>query len=445
MTLAPSAVVIGLTGPFGSGCTTAAEILKSRLRYYEFRISDIVRERWNRENPGVKPSRGDLQRLGNQIRKDAADPGALAWLAVQELEALKTEEIEWLVLDGIRNVGEIESLKERFGRRFYLLALECGMSDRLDRLVEVYGTEREGRERFRADNERDRDQEDPIGQQVELCVDAADVVIINDNRTTLHEFKGKLTQYVRLVTGERPRYARPAEILMNLAYSAAHGSKCLKRQVGAVVVLAPPLEPGEVVGQGYNENPSSTRPCVEEPKYGASAETNTPGRCYRDIVRFDSFMDLADQGAKCPNCGDTIKEPTRQEPRWLCVSCEVNLEDYFWPERAMWWCTAVHAEVAAILVAGLRARGATLYTTTFPCFQCAEKIVQAGIKSVVFTEPYPDIRAAGRLQIAGVKTTRFEGVRSGRFHEIFSRARPYVSRQRTAMSQKKQTGSTNGS
>lgn len=37
-----------------------------------------------------------------------------------------------------------------------------------------------------------------------------------------------------VVGGTKPRYARPDEILMNLAYSASHGSKCLKRQVGAV-------------------------------------------------------------------------------------------------------------------------------------------------------------------------------------------------------------------
>jgi deoxycytidylate deaminase len=98
----------------------------------------------------------------------------------------------------------------------------------------------------------------------------------------------------------------------------------------------------------------------------------------------------------------------------------------------MSWCTAVHAEVAAIMAAGWRAQGTTLYTTTFPCFQCAEKIIQAGIKYIVFTEPYADIRAADRLQIAGIKTLRFEGIRSGRFDEIFSHARPYVSKQRQA-------------
>ena len=83
-------------------------------------------------------------------------------------------------------------------------------------------------------------------------------------------------------------------------------------------------------------------------------------------------------------------------------------------------CTAVHAEIQAIFASEARASGATLYTTTFPCFQCAEKIAHAGIKYVVYTEPYPDVRAAERLKLAGIMVARFEGVRSSRFYDLFS-------------------------
>jgi len=210
---------------------------------------------------------------------------------------------------------------------------------------------------------------------------------------------------------------------MNMAYSASHGSKCIKRQVGAVLVNALPNVVGEVVGLGFNENPINTRPCIEEPKYGADLERHLPGKCYRDIVRQDSFVMLTTKGSRCPGCGEKMELSDRLGPPWKCRHCEVDLEDYFWPERAMTLCTAVHAEVAAVLSAGGRAKNTTLYTTTFPCFQCAEKITQAGIANIVFNEPYPDIRAAARLEIAGIRVRRFEGVRSRRFDEIFSKAR----------------------
>ena len=95
-------------------------------------------------------------------------------------------------------------------------------------------------------------------------------------------------------------------------------------------------------------------------------------------------------------------------------------------------CTAVHAEVAAILSAAGRTKDTTLYTTTFPCFQCAEKIAQAGITNIVFNEVYPDIRAAERLDIAGINVLRFEGIRSRRFDEIFSKAQKSAEKKRSS-------------
>jgi deoxycytidylate deaminase len=84
----------------------------------------------------------------------------------------------------------------------------------------------------------------------------------------------------------------------------------------------------------------------------------------------------------------------------------------------------VHAEVWAILAAGGRARGGVLYTTTFPCAQCAEKIIQAGIAKVVFTESYPDPYGAERLRLGQIELEQFEGVRSSSFERIFSRIKP---------------------
>jgi tRNA(Arg) A34 adenosine deaminase TadA len=38
---------------------------------------------------------------------------------------------------------------------------------------------------------------------------------------------------------------------------------------------------------------------------------------------------------------------------------------------------------------GIQIDGTTLYTTTFPCHNCAKHIVASGIKRVVYIEPYP--------------------------------------------------------
>lgn len=58
---------------------------------------------------------------------------------------------------------------------------------------------------------------------------------------------------------------------------------------------------------------------------------------------------------------------------------------------------AVHAEMAAITHAarsGVRLQDARLFCTTFPCHICARHIVAAGIRDVVFVEPYEKSRTA---------------------------------------------------
>lgn len=46
-------------------------------------------------------------------------------------------------------------------------------------------------------------------------------------------------------------------------------------------------------------------------------------------------------------------------------------------------CIAVHAEANALLLAGVKARGATLYCTRRPCAGCSKLIAAAGIARVV--------------------------------------------------------------
>jgi len=53
----------------------------------------------------------------------------------------------------------------------------------------------------------------------------------------------------------------------------------------------------------------------------------------------------------------------------------------------------LHAEANALMKLakyGSSANGATLYTTTSPCFECAKLIYQSGIKKLVYSEFYTD-------------------------------------------------------
>lgn len=71
----------------------------------------------------------------------------------------------------------------------------------------------------------------------------------------------------------------------------------------------------------------------------------------------------------------------------------------------------VHAELNALLQCafhGAPSRGALLFTTAFPCLDCAKALVQAGIARVVYRDPYPDPHSRDVLEGAGVRLDRLE-------------------------------------
>lgn len=62
--------------------------------------------------------------------------------------------------------------------------------------------------------------------------------------------------------------------------------------------------------------------------------------------------------------------------------------------------TVLHAETNAITKVArstMSSDGATMYTTTSPCNECAKLIIQAGIKRVVFHEEYHSSTKAFKL------------------------------------------------
>jgi deoxycytidylate deaminase len=353
----PSALV-GLTGAFGSGCTTAAKFLRDGRGFSLLKLSDPIKQEWERTHVGVTPTRYDLQRLGDELRS-SHHTGILVERVLADFEGANQDSTEpKLVIDGIRNSGEVAYLRDRFGYRFTLVGVLAPNDARWDRIEGSAYTDRGlGLADYLADDQRDKNEETPYGQQVELCLDRADILINNAGLTS--DLRKKVLDFVDLATGTKLRGANKKEILMNIAYSAAHSSKCIKRHVGAVVVDTK----GQVVGVGYNENPLGTKPCIEEKEYDF--------KCFRDIIRNQKFEQLMAAEARCPKCGEKLV--VEAGPPWRCQSCvtnglKKNLEDFFFPDRAMNWCTAIHAEVWALLAAGERTEGGTLYTTTFPCF-----------------------------------------------------------------------------
>ncbi|KAJ3330337.1 Deoxycytidine monophosphate (dCMP) deaminase [Blyttiomyces sp. JEL0837] len=158
---------------------------------------------------------------------------------------------------------------------------------------------------------------------------SADVRIINSSRG-VEGFWKVLQDEVDLVNPER---LRPGWDLyfMRLCDLAAQRSNCMKRRVGCIIA-----KDRRVIATGYNGTPRGLKNCNE----GGCA------RCNENAVR-GSQLDM---------------------------------------------CLCLHAEENALLEAGRErvANGGAsiLYCNTCPCVGCAKKIIQAGVKEVVYSQSY---------------------------------------------------------
>lgn len=69
----------------------------------------------------------------------------------------------------------------------------------------------------------------------------------------------------------------------------------------------------------------------------------------------------------------------------------------------------LHAEsnaIAKLAKSTISSKGAHLYVTMSPCFQCAKLIIQSGIKHVFYCEEYRDTKGLELLEKANIGVTK---------------------------------------
>lgn len=372
--------VIGLVGPFGSGCSYVAKKLMNSHGYEVFSLSDMLREEYKNDHPncGV-PSRTELQDYGDKVRKEkGAD-----YLARKVSDKIGSDDSKKYVIDSIRNPNEINFLRKKYAE-FFLFGIFAEREIRWERVHKKYNDDKR---EFLKDDGRDGNEKCEYGQRVTDSFRMADIVILNNQKINIGsdneiEFDKKLDNNVRMIEGNKEFKPDPIETNMCAAYATSLRSSCLKRKVGAVIVDSV----GAIYSSGYNEVPAVSCSCKSE-----------YGECYRDKLKNDYRTDLK----------DIIMSEEEQKKAYNLFVKDFKILDY---------CRSLHAEENAILnvarfgISPYIISKSTLYTTTYPCNLCANKIAQLGIKEVVYFEPYPMDEAKKTLTQGGVKQTPFEGV-----------------------------------
>ncbi|MBI2546929.1 MAG: AAA family ATPase [Candidatus Aenigmarchaeota archaeon] len=182
--------VIGLTGTIGSGKDFVREMLEKSLGVTSVRLSDLLDTSVLKKRK-ITLTRNIQQNLGDELRQKYGTH-VLAKIAVDFMKP--TDKIK--VIDGIRNPGEIEFLKNMFGENFELIAVDAPQKVRFERVVKRSRlSDPKTWEEFVAVDERDQGKDQPpYGQQVGKCIEMADVVLQNDG--TMEDFQKKVEEII---------------------------------------------------------------------------------------------------------------------------------------------------------------------------------------------------------------------------------------------------------
>lgn len=390
-------LVIGFVGPIGSGISYSAnifvELLKSQFGYQgkSLKVSSIINQSTkilgeDTVDPADPKRTEKLQHYGTQLRETFGNTYLVEKIVQQinldrgETEGLPKARRHFTVVDSIKHPDEVRRLREIYGETFWLIGIFAPDEVRRSRLIAEGNSENYVVEIFK----RDEDEGVRAGQRVRDAMFLADFFIRNDgdNDKNLRRTVERFLDVMFAIGVQTPTKDESA---MYAATSAAAESACLSRQVGAVIAN----ENGEIIGMGNND----------VPKFGGGLYSQEDGdgdhRCFqwrgklchndfrKDEIIARIALALGEAGLFNSKSGAIDTKRQARVTEVLRGSDVKNLIEFS---------RAVHAEMEAIISVARNGKsglvGGTLYSTTFPCHSCARHVVAAGIKRVIYIEPY---------------------------------------------------------
>lgn len=382
-------LVFGLVYPLGTDRRQVLEALKDHLNKYGYRMEHMrLSDRLESLNLTTDlASEPEAQRIetrmdaGNEARRLAERADFLSLAAVSDIsrqrESSQGEPLPHqrtaFVLDSLKRSEEIAALHEIYGAGFFLIGISASESDRRRHLTQDKNIPAPDAQHLM---QRDLDEAEPLGQKTRAAYHLAHVFVSLDDSQQDTGWKAQLWRFVDLVFGHPYHTPTRDEHAMYLAYAASCRSGDLSRQVGAAIAT----ENGDVLAVG----------CNDVPRYGGGLYW--PGQAdERDWNRGqDSNHERREEIV-----GDVIKRLVPKGDEEAVSKARLQLSSS--PIRDITeYGRAVHAEMDAILCCarvGISPAGATIFTTTFPCHNCTRHIVAAGLRRVVYVEPYPKSQA----------------------------------------------------
>ena len=390
-----SELVIGLVGAVGTDLKRVADLLREQIRQVGYNVEivhiskDVIPRicSVNTEKTDAFQRIWDLMTAGNDARKVTGSDAALAIGAAALISTKRSDNTEGLasprpktayIISSLKRTEEVERLRRIYRQGFVLIGIAGDEDSRFYELTKGQGiSEENARQLMKRDaNETKEDH----GQRLDKTFPLSDFFIkpAKEDRRLQHE----LRRIVQLLFGHPEITPSFDEHAMFLAFASALRSGDLSRQVGAVIA-----KNEQVLAMGANDCPkfggglygpiADENDCLVNPESG------------RDFARgFDSNRrELEEIISRIVKAGGEKGLDKEILQTVLEKSPIGDLTEFG---------RVVHAEMDALLScarSNVSVQDSTLYTTTFPCHNCAKHIVAAGITRVVYIEPYEKSKA----------------------------------------------------
>ena len=401
-------LVFGLVGAVGTDLDAVSDVLASELRRLGYkseliRLSQLLKETdvWPTPEPDISGLDKYIkvhQETGNEYRKSFKRADALALSSVAAIrkfresvnnDSKKPVERQAYILRSLKHEDEVTALRKIYGEGFFLIAGYSPRANRVDDLAKNIAAsyhEPQNIDKHRSSAEElinidqsESDTED-FGQNVRDAFPLADVFVDVKNTGVLEE---SISRFIRLLFSDPFITPSREEYVMYHTKASALRSADLSRQVGAAISSGN----GDVIAVGANDIP----------KVGGGLYWEGDDPDHRDFTLGKDTSNEMKREALAEML-DLLKEN-----KWLSSSnSEISSEELVNAALPILEGTqfmnvgefgrSVHAEMAALLDAarrGIPVGGSTLFTTTFPCHNCAKHIIAAGVERVVYIEPYP--------------------------------------------------------
>lgn len=349
------------------------------------------------------------------------------------------------IIRQIKRPEEVALLRKVYGAQFMLISAYGSESNRAKILRDKIkqsdsGGISEVRQGYLAAQLIEQDMsedQDSFGQHTRETFHKADVVIDGINKDVM---RNNIERFIHAVFGLNEIAPTKSEFGMHAAYGASLRSSDLSRQVGAAVLT----DAGELVAQGCNEVPKAfggTYWDGEKPDF----RDIKIGRDSNDILKVDVLTDLVEIMKKHGILAEKIaKAGSPNQIVQFLLGRGQSSEEFEGVRGALKnskvmdlteYGRVVHAEMNSICDAartGVALKSTRLFTTTFPCHNCTKHILAAGIREVVFLEPYPKSKAKelhdNEIEIEGSSSERvnfipFLGITPALYQSVFQKSK----------------------